>query len=259
MQNETIGASFTQQSSQAQMAQSTPEASQNMAATPPEKKTTNKLLIVIIVIETIAIIGLTIALVMSMNNKCETAKCECEKETESVKEESDKVINPSEKNKVSERNTQREDDLARVITAINNYQANNNGKTPFRSGTNPTTADTLSGFVTRYIDRTCSGATAAPTTVKSPNVTFSSCGAEFSDPLGGSYYVSYGGDAESIAEGGLDVSETIPKTDDGLYGFTGYSYASCGDGAKIVKGAGVRDVAVFMRLEGGDIVCNDNH
>ena len=159
----------------------------------------------------------------------------------------------------SQRNTQREDDLARILTGVNNFQANNSGKTPFRGGTSPTTADMLSNFITRYIDRTCSGATAAPTTVKSPNTTFSSCGAEFSDPQGNPYYVAYGGDAESAGANGMDVDSDIPAVTDGLYGFTGYSYASCGDEAVAVKGTGERDVAVFMRLEGGAVACNDNH
>ena len=31
----------------------------------------------------------------------------------------------------SQRNTQREDDISRFLTAANDYQTNNNGKTPF--------------------------------------------------------------------------------------------------------------------------------
>ena len=54
----------------------------------------------------------------------------------------------------SQRNTQRADDMSRILTAVNSYQSNNNGKTPFTKGNNNnyTVAPT---FVVRYIDETC--------------------------------------------------------------------------------------------------------
>jgi len=147
----------------------------------------------------------------------------------------------------SQRNTQREDDLARIITAVNQYQANNNGKVPFgRDG------GEIGNFVKRYVDSTCSYASSA----------FTCSSNEFRDPQGNNYNMvdmglanKTGEGALTFGDGGADVSSAIAK--EGT--FYGYAYASCGDEGKIIKGTGNRDVAVFMKLEGGAIACNDNH
>ena len=47
----------------------------------------------------------------------------------------------------SQRDTQRRDDMARVATAINQYQTNNNGRVPMAMATVPTGAD----FINRYL------------------------------------------------------------------------------------------------------------
>ncbi len=151
----------------------------------------------------------------------------------------------------SQRNTQREDDLARVLTGVNQYQANNNGKVPFgRNG------DEIKNFVIRYIDKECGSGTWDAT-----NHTFTgdaACSNEFKDPQGKVYFmVDLGkvgtGEGAAITPG--DISAKIEKEQ----GFYGVANASCGDEGKVVLGTGERDVAVFMKLEGGAIACNDNH
>ena len=140
---------------------------------------------------------------------------------------------------MEQRNAQREDDLARVINAINNFQANNNGKVPFNANT---TDASLATFVSRYIDSTC---TLAGTAIK--------CGEnsnKFRDPQGDTYKIVNKGKAVDGANVSAGMAE---KT------FYGYYNASCGDGGTVKSGTGDRDVAVFMRLEGGAIVCNANH
>ena len=77
----------------------------------------------------------------------------------------------------TQRNTQREDDMARVISAVNDFQTNNNGKTPFNIS--PMTNTTLSNFVTRYLDSGCTG-----TQTNASLTNFTSCGAQFLDPDG---------------------------------------------------------------------------
>ena len=57
----------------------------------------------------------------------------------------------------SQRNTQREDDLSRLLTAANDYQTNNNGKTPFKI--DGTTAKVDTKFVKRYVDEAYSATT----------------------------------------------------------------------------------------------------
>ena len=140
---------------------------------------------------------------------------------------------------MEQRNAQREDDLARVINAINNFQANNNGKVPFNANT---TDASLATFVSRYIDSTC---TLAGTAIK--------CGEnsnKFRDPQGDTYKIVNKGKAVD----GANVSAGMAQKT-----FYGYYNASCGDGGTVKSGTGDRDVAVFMRLEGGAIVCNANH
>ena len=141
----------------------------------------------------------------------------------------------------SQRNTQREDDLARVITAVNSFQSNNSGKVPFSS---TATAASLATFVSRYIDETCE--------LKNNAIECSDSSNEFRDPQGDFYSIVSVGEA---AEGDNDVSSSIANEKT----FYGYYNASCGDEGRVKRGTGARDVAVFMKLEGGAIACNDNH
>ena len=141
----------------------------------------------------------------------------------------------------SQRNTQREDDLARIITAVNNYQSNNQGKVPFKDGAG---IDELGKFVSRYVDSTCA--------VDGGAIKCSDNSNEFRDPQGETYKIENKGKAP--AGDGTDVSTNmVDKT------FYGYYNATCGDEGIVKPGTGDRDVAVFMKLEGGAIACNDNH
>lgn len=159
----------------------------------------------------------------------------------------------------TQRNTQREDDMARVISAINDFQTNNNGKTPFNVTMNTTT---LKNFVTRYLDSECTG---DQTNASLTN--FTSCGAQFLDPDGQPYQIKYVGEVGTgsgkIAAGDItsqlkkDASGTASATFDHV--FYGFTNAGCGDEGAVVAGTGVRQVAIFFVEEGGAIACNDNH
>lgn len=150
-----------------------------------------------------------------------------------------------------QRNTQREDDLARVLTAVNDFQTNNNGKTPFNIGTD-NSGGRLGTFVIRYLDGECRSTTDTGT-----EGVFSSCGQQFSDPQGEPYSLVYNGSAKgkTYTADQSDVSDDI----DDERTFYAYTYASCGDEGKVKKGTGERDVAIFLKEEGGAIACNDNH
>ena len=146
----------------------------------------------------------------------------------------------------SQRNTQREDDLARVLTAVNQYQANNNGKVPFDG-----TSGNVDNFVKRYLDKTCdpkTGGANGDTTAH--GYTCDAGSNEFRDPQGDTYGMSDKGKATN----GTDISSGLKEKN-----FYGYYNATCGDEGKTNSGTGDRDVAVFMKLEGGAIACNDNH
>ena len=136
----------------------------------------------------------------------------------------------------SNADVQRKDDIARFLTAANDYQANNAGKTPWDSGT------TYSKFVKRYIDEKC--------TAETPEKTDNSCGDEFRDPDGTPYHFVY--------KGNLDKSSTVSiKKDHGIYVYT---WAYCGnDDGKLVKSNGKRSYAMLYELSDGTITCNDNH
>ncbi|MBQ1373074.1 prepilin-type N-terminal cleavage/methylation domain-containing protein [Candidatus Saccharibacteria bacterium] len=152
-----------------------------------------------------------------------------------------------------QRNTQREDDLARVLTAVNDFQTNNNGKTPFNIGTPPSnTGGKLATFVIRYIDGECKIKTGKDTGTVGE---FNSCGQQFSDPQGEPYSLTYNGSAKDFTDDTSDVSSAISAERT----FYAYTYASCGDEGKVKKGTGERDVAIFLKEEGGAIACNDNH
>ena len=140
---------------------------------------------------------------------------------------------------MKKRNDQREKDLDRVIVATERYQANNNGKIPFRNGA--TTKD-IAIFVERYIEQTCMGDDA---------MALSCSGDGFRDPQGDVYKMKNMGEATT---GDISAKIAAEKT---FYGF--YS-AECGSkSGYLKKTSGARDAAVFIKLEGGSIACIDNH
>lgn len=144
----------------------------------------------------------------------------------------------------SQRNTQREDDISRFLTAANDYQTNNNGKTPFQGSDNAGTT-VNSNFVKRYIDNTC---TIDDSATSSAHV--KDCGSQFTDPDGTQYDMS--------AEGaGGKTFENVDWPND--HKVMVQSNASCGDEGVAVEGSGIRQYAMFYVLEGGSITCNDNH
>lgn len=145
----------------------------------------------------------------------------------------------------SQRNTQRENDLSRFLTAANDYQTNNSGKTPF--GTDGATFDEK--FVKRYIDDTC----AAKVTQAMENPGCAESSSQFRDPDGTPYQFVLKGKVTANndnANGGeTELSHKIYV----------YVNASCGDENQALKGTGNRQYALFYTLEGGSVTCNDNH
>ncbi|MBR5418894.1 type II secretion system protein [Candidatus Saccharibacteria bacterium] len=151
----------------------------------------------------------------------------------------------------SQRNTQREDDISRFLTAANDYQTNNNGKTPFvgAAATN-FVAGVHKNFVSRYIDKNCQHDSDAGS--------YKLCESEFTDPDGTIYKLkalksgaqaSVFGDTVSFGEGDGQAKHTIQAVVN----------ATCGDENTAVVGTGTRQYALFYMLEGNSVTCNDNH
>lgn len=143
----------------------------------------------------------------------------------------------------SQRNTQREDDIARFLTAVNDYQTNNSGKTPF--GTSSTLSTDYSQFVKRYIDENV-------TEAKNNSTKCGGTCAQFTDPDGTLYQFK----AIKMA----DVASTVASktaVDHVVYVAVN---AGCGETeGTAVAGTGDRQIAMYYIEEGGAIVCNDNH
>lgn len=148
----------------------------------------------------------------------------------------------------SQRNTQREDDISRFLTAANDYQTNNNGKSPFGK-TDNAIAGVDKKFVKNYIDKNCEEDTGGQ------NGNYEKCGNEFTDPDGTIYAMKW---YEKIS---VDSKDVIGNTtwEDSNHQVRVYTNASCGDEGYAVKGTGERQYAMFYILEGGSTTCNDNH
>ena len=141
----------------------------------------------------------------------------------------------------SQRNTQREDDLSRFLTAANDFQTNNNGKTPFGSDGNSVNDK----FVNRYIDSDCKQ-------TDSDNTAYD-CGEggeQFRDPDGSIYKMKGSG------SGAQTLDKTFAENDHTVHA---YVSATCGDEGTTIAGTGNREYALMYVLEGNAISCNDNH
>ncbi len=142
----------------------------------------------------------------------------------------------------SQRNSRRRQDMARILSAFNDYQSNNNGKMPGTTN--------LATFVNNYVN---GGGTQAPTDpTKFQNPANWSCGNidSFCDPDGSSYLLTYQID--------LKHSQAL-KSDTFDHRIYYHINAKCSDdesGAILENGN--NNIAIVYTLEGGAIYCGDN-
>ena len=135
----------------------------------------------------------------------------------------------------SQRDTQRRDDMARLVTAITQYQTNNNNRLPNASGDLAVTC--LDGacdenFVDNYLGGT----------------------EEFSDPL-----TTAGYSITFHRFTGTDDGEAVNTFEDGEndgYRMMVYTQANC-DGERAVASDSMNDYAVVYKLEGSGTACVD--
>ena len=139
----------------------------------------------------------------------------------------------------SQRNTQREDDISRFLTAISDYQTNNSGKTPFQTG------DT-GGFTKRYIDDRCE--------VSTSDGSLKNCDAQFTDPDGTQYAWN---DKGTLSTSKTTDSITSGDVDHQIYYFQAAGCAATEGNVEYYPGE--RNVALLYIEEGGAVICNDNH
>ena len=125
----------------------------------------------------------------------------------------------------SQRNTRRRQDMARILSAFNDYQANNNGNFPADQ-------DALDTFATKYIKAGSDDA--------------------FQDPDGSDY--TWSGDPTILASG---ATVTVPG--EGTHQIGVFYKAKCnGEAPTYDDHGGNRSLAIAYTLEGGAVYCGDN-
>lgn len=156
----------------------------------------------------------------------------------------------------SQRNTQRENDLNRILTEVTDYSGNNNGRLPFTldNETIGASGSEVANFVPRYIDDTCKNG-------PSSGSGFECDADQFRDPDGNLYQfkVVSGMKMNSDEDApGLPASYAESIVDD-RHIITAVVGVTCGiNEGTVTRGTGNRQVALFMVLEGGSIACSAN-
>lgn len=166
----------------------------------------------------------------------------------------------------SQRNTRRRSDMARIATATTNYQAANS-RLPFRNkvknSTNPADLEIDEGFISHYIDESC---TNIKKNVKvgdntySPNITYESCGDQFSDPDGTPYVLAYKYDHEYQVAGRIWVFN-LGENANTRHIIFAHTHAKCdhdNPNAQVIATDGANDFALRYVLEDGAVYCVDN-
>lgn len=176
----------------------------------------------------------------------------------------------------SQRNTQRRQDVARVASAVTEYQSANN-KLPFTLNGNPTNNHQMDlQFVQKYVDEECKNPKTTGLDIggSNPYITFESCGEQFTSPNGNPYVLYYWHDTHKGRSQGKDNAGSPVGSQfvNGIIGSDNHqgdiifasTHAKCGEGINedghpyVIKTSGPNDFALQMRLEGGQVYCVDN-
>ena len=157
----------------------------------------------------------------------------------------------------SQRDTQRRNDIARVVTALTQYQTNNNGKLPISKGYVTCDSDKAANIKpndasTYSTDSSRSGTNKGACKFIATYLNSSSSATnEFVDPDGTAYAIYFdtgtGGTVTSVWDGG-NVNHWI---------YVDFK-AKCQDSTTTVTSSNPRDFAVTYNLEGSGSYCVDN-
>lgn len=137
-----------------------------------------------------------------------------------------------------QRDTQRRDDMARFLSQLNQYQANNNGKTP--------TADVPSykaDFVAKYL---------VLGSYDSTNDKYTDMKDTFNDPSTGEVY-----NIKKVSGCGKNKNPCATVNDTTMGNIYIYTNATC-EGEKPVYVQGDRKIAITLKLEGAGTYCGHN-
>ncbi len=153
----------------------------------------------------------------------------------------------------SQRNSQRRDDMARVMTAVIEYQKHNSDNTPFYSESVGVSSERIDQFVMRYLDTDA-------TEYHSSNGVATGCTDAFKDPDGTCY--AFLRSSASISNS-LKPGDAVQFTD--VIDNKNPHVIVIADGVKC-RGeentayvtSGKNNIAILYGLEGGGTVCVDN-
>ena len=160
----------------------------------------------------------------------------------------------------SQRNTQRQNDIARFVTAVNDFKVNNGNQTPFQK----TKVNTVLGSTSAELINGVTGKKFGEQFVKKYIMGGSTDSGKFTDPNGTEYSFLIQ-DHSNTGNQTLNQKDTpnngtkfdIPKTINNIIYV--YTHSSCSGSEGIIthkNGAG--DYAMVYVLEGGAIYCNGN-
>lgn len=178
----------------------------------------------------------------------------------------------------SQRNTRRRQDMARILSSLNDYQANNNGKMPGNTQNNDPAGRAverkeLASFVNRYVVGQSNYANVDGSNIAQYGTEASlsnmktDCGNsdQFCDPDGTSYhFIQRQAAPYSACNSGSSKDETnkqcqVAILSEDTHGIYYFRKAKCGvTEGYVMDGNGYADVAIMYVLEGGAIYCGDN-
>lgn len=171
----------------------------------------------------------------------------------------------------SQRNTRRRSDLARIMSAFDEYAANNNGKMPGGSAGNNDAGKLverkdLANFVNSYVVGQKDYVTES-TVVSDGSTAIYECGNsdQFCDPDGTRYSFSHRQARPVVNCTGTSEDEKKEKgcklaSGDDKHAIYYFRYAKCSEYEGYVRdGSGYNDIAIMYFLEGGAVYCSDNH
>jgi prepilin-type N-terminal cleavage/methylation domain-containing protein len=139
----------------------------------------------------------------------------------------------------SQRNTRRRQDMARILSAFNDYQANNNGKMPDGTGK-------LELFIPKYVDENCTVTTSGSV------VTATGCGDQFTDPDGTAYSIY------NNSPLGTNGFQTVSGNPDHQIKYFISGKCDPDTEGKVIGAGGNNNIAIAYILEGGAVYCGDN-
>ena len=152
----------------------------------------------------------------------------------------------------SQRDTQRRNDLARLSTAVTQYQTNNNGRLPGKQDGTTTTCQPAGSTYKDLKDKasTSEACKFIMNYMNSANAQDAD-ESEFVDPTGDPYVLKIGKFGATGMKTSLDNSDYTDKI---VY----FTTSSRCDGEQVVTSKNSRDYSILYKLEGSGVYCKDN-